>query len=560
MTLGPKAPERRRRLIVDAALDVLRERGFAGARMADIASPGRHVSPALVAYHFGTLSAVLAEALTVAEDKFYADFDHLLSGKDERAGEALDLHRPGGERRTGDRRLGALDGGLGPGAARRAGPAHPGAARPALARARCCDVIEQGHAEGSFRCPDPAAASFRLAVADGRPGSSAGTTRPGPDHRSHDQAVARGRRAGTRHRLHRLADPSARPLETRQPAISALGASVHSTMSRLPNRRASARFDPEQPFRIHSYTKEGAVMMPLDAADLQRDAREHLMLHFTDMSVYADQDIPIYVRGDGCHLFDADGRRFIDGLSGLFCTNLGHSYGAEVGEAAREQLSTLVFMPELVRRPPGRDRARHQAGRARARRPEPGLLHLRRRRRQRGRLQAGPAVARPQRRAAAAQGHLAPDRVPRHVARRAVVHRARPRAATPFAPAAVPTHFVSQHQRLPAPARRTTRTRSARRCSPNSKRRSCSRAPEHDRDDDRRAGAELRRLLHAPARLLGRRPRDLRPVRHPARLRRGDHRLRPARRVVRRGQVRLPARHDHVRQGRHRRPRARSAA
>src|SRR5262245_38297425 len=80
MALGPRAPERRRRLIVDAALDVLRERGFAGARMADIASRAG-TSPALVAYHFGTLSAVLSEALTVAEDKFYADLDHLLAAE-----------------------------------------------------------------------------------------------------------------------------------------------------------------------------------------------------------------------------------------------------------------------------------------------------------------------------------------------------------------------------------------------------------------------------------------------------------------------------------------------
>jgi len=42
MHWGPKAPERRRRLIVDAALDVLRERGFAGARMADIANRAAH--------------------------------------------------------------------------------------------------------------------------------------------------------------------------------------------------------------------------------------------------------------------------------------------------------------------------------------------------------------------------------------------------------------------------------------------------------------------------------------------------------------------------------------
>ncbi|HEY2791884.1 MAG TPA: aspartate aminotransferase family protein, partial [Micromonosporaceae bacterium] len=67
--------------------------------------------------------------------------------------------------------------------------------------------------------------------------------------------------------------------------------------------------------------------MSLDVAELQRDAREHLMLHFTDMSVYADRNVPIYTRGDGCHIYDVHGRRYIDGLSGLFCTNLGHGFG-----------------------------------------------------------------------------------------------------------------------------------------------------------------------------------------------------------------------------------------
>ena len=78
---------------------------------------------------------------------------------------------------------------------------------------------------------------------------------------------------------------------------------------------------------------------------MQRDLRDHLLLNFTDMSGYDGADVPVFVRGDGCHVIDAYGRRYIDGLSGLFCTNLGHSYGAEVGEAALRQLSELVFTP-----------------------------------------------------------------------------------------------------------------------------------------------------------------------------------------------------------------------
>ena len=45
--------------------------------------------------------------------------------------------------------------------------------------------------------------------------------------------------------------------------------------------------------------------------------------------------------------------------------------------------------------------------------------------------------------------------------------------------------------------------------------------------------------------------RDLRQVRHPADLRRGHHRLRPARPRLRRRALRRHARHDHLRQGHH---------
>ena len=77
------------------------------------------------------------------------------------------------------------------------------------------------------------------------------------------------------------------------------------------------------------------------------------------------------------------------------------------------------------------------------------------------------------------------------------------------------------------------------------------RGPRHRRRGVPRAGAERRRLLPAAARLLPAGPRDLRRVRRAAGLRRGDLRVRPARAHVRRRALRLPARHDHLRQGHH---------
>ena len=78
-------------------------------------------------------------------------------------------------------------------------------------------------------------------------------------------------------------------------------------------------------------------------ADLQKLARDHLWLHFTRMGGYGDGEVPIIVRGDGCYLEDANGRRYLDALAGLFSVNIGYGYGEEVGQAALEQMRELPF-------------------------------------------------------------------------------------------------------------------------------------------------------------------------------------------------------------------------
>ena len=68
------------------------------------------------------------------------------------------------------------------------------------------------------------------------------------------------------------------------------------------------------------------------AADLQERARRHLWLHFARMGAFDDAEIPVIVRGDGCHVFDSRGRRYLDGLSALYCVNVGHGR-AELADA-----------------------------------------------------------------------------------------------------------------------------------------------------------------------------------------------------------------------------------
>jgi adenosylmethionine-8-amino-7-oxononanoate aminotransferase len=78
-------------------------------------------------------------------------------------------------------------------------------------------------------------------------------------------------------------------------------------------------------------------------AELQRMARDHLWLHFTRMSAYRDAEVPVIVRGEGCYLEDANGKRYLDALAGLFSVNIGYSHGEEIGQAALEQMRELPF-------------------------------------------------------------------------------------------------------------------------------------------------------------------------------------------------------------------------
>jgi adenosylmethionine-8-amino-7-oxononanoate aminotransferase len=78
-------------------------------------------------------------------------------------------------------------------------------------------------------------------------------------------------------------------------------------------------------------------------ASLQDLARKHLWLHFSRMGAYEQgAEIPVIVRGEGCHVWDEHGNRYFDGLSALFCVNIGHGR-ADVAMAGAKQAEELGF-------------------------------------------------------------------------------------------------------------------------------------------------------------------------------------------------------------------------
>ena len=70
---------------------------------------------------------------------------------------------------------------------------------------------------------------------------------------------------------------------------------------------------------------------------------ENLMLHFTPY----EEDwakLPVIVSGDGCYVTDDQGKTYVDGLAGLFTTQVGHGR-AELADVAAKQMKELGFFP-----------------------------------------------------------------------------------------------------------------------------------------------------------------------------------------------------------------------
>ena len=90
------------------------------------------------------------------------------------------------------------------------------------------------------------------------------------------------------------------------------------------------------------------VMTAIDALatdELQELAHRHLLMHFTRNGAFGPGGNRLLVleRGEGPYVFDTDGKRYLDGLSSLFCCQIGYSFGEEMASVVGEQLSTLSF-------------------------------------------------------------------------------------------------------------------------------------------------------------------------------------------------------------------------
>ena len=87
------------------------------------------------------------------------------------------------------------------------------------------------------------------------------------------------------------------------------------------------------------------LMLDDETHSMSERARRHLWMHFSRMGSYStDAEIPIMVRGEGAYVYDSRGNRYLDGISSLFTTQLGHGR-RDLAEAGRMQAEKLAYYP-----------------------------------------------------------------------------------------------------------------------------------------------------------------------------------------------------------------------
>ena len=79
-----------------------------------------------------------------------------------------------------------------------------------------------------------------------------------------------------------------------------------------------------------------------DTKTLQARDHAHYLHPFTDHKLLGERGVRVMVRGEGIYLWDSEGKKILDGMSGLWCVNLGYGRHS-ISQAVFEQMETLPF-------------------------------------------------------------------------------------------------------------------------------------------------------------------------------------------------------------------------
>ena len=76
--------------------------------------------------------------------------------------------------------------------------------------------------------------------------------------------------------------------------------------------------------------------------ELWRMDRDHYIHPWTDFSVFKDEGSLVIAESEGAYVFDSDGKRYLDGIGGLWCVNIGYG-NEEMAEAIADQVRRMPY-------------------------------------------------------------------------------------------------------------------------------------------------------------------------------------------------------------------------
>jgi len=79
-----------------------------------------------------------------------------------------------------------------------------------------------------------------------------------------------------------------------------------------------------------------------DTKTLQARDHAHYLHPFTDHKALGERGVRVMVRGEGIYLWDSEGKKILDGMSGLWCVNVGYGRHS-ISKAVFDQMETLPF-------------------------------------------------------------------------------------------------------------------------------------------------------------------------------------------------------------------------
>jgi putrescine aminotransferase len=83
-------------------------------------------------------------------------------------------------------------------------------------------------------------------------------------------------------------------------------------------------------------------MSKIDTRTIQKLDAAHFLHPFTDHKALGEKGVRVMVRGEGIYLWDSEGHKILDGMSGLWCVNVGYGR-TSISDAVYQQMQTLPF-------------------------------------------------------------------------------------------------------------------------------------------------------------------------------------------------------------------------